>query len=334
MASRDDIVIEITPQVLLKAYTCGIFPMAESAEDPALYWIEPQHRGILPLDKVHVPRRLARTLRTTHLQVRIDTDIDGVIEGCAASRPGRRSTWINERIRSLYRDLFDLGHCHTVEVWSGGRLVGGLYGVALNGAFFGESMFSYERDASKIALVYLAARLAHGGFRLLDTQFVTDHLRQFGTVELNREEFHRLLEKSLDVDADFKRLAPDASPDMILEILAAASAATRLAVACQPLTRALVGKLIERRVELLAVGRVLVDAVAGVPGGLEVGAELLYVAIDLGFSRGIRVVARFIHGGIHLAEDLELARVAANRLKGCNRGIGAVGRKRSERGQA
>ena len=227
MASRDDIVIEITPQVLLKAYTCGIFPMAESAEDPALYWIEPQHRGILPLDKVHVPRRLARTLRTTHLQVRIDTDIASVIEGCAASRPGRRSTWINERIRSLYRDLFDLGHCHTVEVWGGGRLVGGLYGVALNGAFFGESMFSYERDASKIALVYLAARLAHGGFRLLDTQFVTDHLRQFGTVELNREEFHRLLEKSLDVDADFKRLTPDAAPETILTILESAAAAPR-----------------------------------------------------------------------------------------------------------
>ena len=151
--------------------------------------------------------------------IRIDTDIAGVIEGCAASRPGRRSTWINERIRTLYRDLFDLGHCHTVEVWSGARLVGGLYGVALNGAFFGESMFSYERDASKIALMHLAARLAHGGFRLLDTQFVTDHLRQFGTVELNREEFHRLLEKSLDVAADFKRLAPDASPEMILAIL-------------------------------------------------------------------------------------------------------------------
>ena len=175
MASRDDIVIEITPQVLLKAYTCGIFPMAESAEDPALYWIEPQHRGILPLDRVHVPRRLARTLRAVPYAIKVDTDIEGVIEGCAASRPGRRSTWINERIRGLYRDLFALGHCHTVEVWAGQRLVGGLYGVALNGAFFGESMFSYERDASKIALVYLAARLAHGGFRLLDTQFVTDH---------------------------------------------------------------------------------------------------------------------------------------------------------------
>ncbi len=219
MASRDDIVIEITPQVLLKAYTCGIFPMAESADDPALYWIEPQHRGILPLNGVHVPRRLARTLRTTPFKVRIDTDIVAVIEGCAASRPGRRSTWINDRIRSLYRDLFNLGHCHTVEVWDGERLIGGLYGVALNGAFFGESMFSYERDASKIALVYLAARLAHGGFRLLDTQFVTDHLRQFGTVELNREEFHRLLEKALDADADFHALPLDASPDDVLAAL-------------------------------------------------------------------------------------------------------------------
>lgn len=220
MASRDDIVIEITPQVLLKAYTCGIFPMAESADDPALYWIEPQHRGILPLDGVHVPKRLARTLRTTTYDIRIDTDIEGVIEGCAASRPGRRSTWINERIRSLYRDLFELGHCHTVEVWEDGNLVGGLYGVALNGAFFGESMFSYARDASKVALVHLAARLAYGGFILLDTQFVTDHLRQFGTIELNREEFHRLLEKALDVDADFARLPTDAGADQILDILA------------------------------------------------------------------------------------------------------------------
>lgn len=219
MASRDDIVIEITPQVLLKAYTCGIFPMAESADDPALYWIEPQHRGILPLDGVHVPRRLVRTLRTTPLQVRIDTDIVGVIEGCAASRPGRRSTWINDRIRSLYRDLFNLGHCHTVEVWNDKRLIGGLYGVALNGAFFGESMFSYERDASKIALVYLAARLAYGGFRLLDTQFVTDHLRQFGTVELGRDEFHRLLEKALAVEADFHALPETAQPDEVISIL-------------------------------------------------------------------------------------------------------------------
>src|SRR5690349_13754328 len=124
MASRESAFIDITPEVLLKAYSCGIFPMAESADDPALYWIEPQHRGILPLDSVHVPRRLAKTVRTTELTVAIDRDYDGVIAGCAAERPGRRSTWINSRIRSLYRDLFKLGHCHTVEVWEEDRLVG------------------------------------------------------------------------------------------------------------------------------------------------------------------------------------------------------------------
>lgn len=219
MASRDDIMIEITPQVLLKAYSCGIFPMAESADDPALYWIEPQHRGILPLNEVHVPRRLAKTIRTTPLVVSIDKDFEGVIDGCAAERPGRRSTWINARIRNLYRDLFDLGHCHTVEVWSEDRLVGGLYGVALGGAFFGESMFSFVRDASKIALLYLAARLVYGGFRLLDTQFVTDHLRQFGTIEVDRDAFHRHLEAALDIEADFLRLPQDMPPLEVLELL-------------------------------------------------------------------------------------------------------------------
>jgi leucyl/phenylalanyl-tRNA--protein transferase len=220
MASRDDIVIEITPQVLLKAYMCGIFPMAESADDPALYWIEPQHRGILPLDAVHVPRRLARSLRKSPFEVKVDSDIEAVIDGCAASRPGRRSTWINERIRILYRELFELGHCHTVEVWDCERLVGGLYGVAVSGAFFGESMFSRARDASKIALVHLAARLAHGGFILLDTQFVTDHLRQFGTVEVNRDEFHDLLEQALKVEANFNALSDDANINEVLAILA------------------------------------------------------------------------------------------------------------------
>lgn len=206
MTSRDDIVIEITPQVLLKAYSCGIFPMAESADDAALYWIEPQHRGILPLDAFHLPRRLARTLRTTTLNVRVDTDYEGVIAGCAASRPGRRSTWINGRIRNLYRELFDLGHCHTVEVWDGTRLVGGLYGVALGGAFFGESMFSYERDTSKIALMHLIARLIAGGFKLLDTQFVTEHLRQFGAVEVERGDFQLLLDDALKLHGEFHRM--------------------------------------------------------------------------------------------------------------------------------
>lgn len=221
MASRDDIVIEITPQVLLKAYACGIFPMAESAEDPALYWIEPQHRGILLLDQVHVPRRLARTVRAAELEVRVDSNFEGVISGCAASRPGRRTTWINTKIRSLYRELFKSGHCHTVETWQNGKLVGGLYGVALNGAFFGESMFSTARDASKVALVYLCARLIHGKFSLLDTQFVTEHLKQFGTVEIDRTDFHTKLEKALAQQADFNSLSKEASPDVILGTIAA-----------------------------------------------------------------------------------------------------------------
>ena len=219
MASRDDIIIEITPQVLLKAYTCGIFPMAESAEDPALYWIEPQQRGILLLDRVHVPKRLARTIRQGVFEVRIDTDFEGVLDGCAASRAGRRTTWINRKIRALYRDLFDAGYCHTVETWAEGELVGGLYGVALHGAYFGESMFSTERDASKVALVYLCARLIHGGFSLLDTQFVTEHLKQFGTVEIERDQFHTRLEKALAHQATFHSLPADASPLQVLDIV-------------------------------------------------------------------------------------------------------------------
>ena len=197
MTSIDDVMIEITPQVLLKAYACGIFPMAESAEDNALYWIEPERRGILPLDCVHVPRRLARTIRQGDFEVRVDDDFEAVIDGCAAPRAGRRSTWINGRIRSLYADLFALGHCHTVEVWDDDELIGGLYGVHLGRAFFGESMFSRARDASKIALIYLVARLKFGGFELLDTQFLTGHLARFGAIEVGRAEFQRLLEAAL-----------------------------------------------------------------------------------------------------------------------------------------
>jgi leucyl/phenylalanyl-tRNA---protein transferase len=197
MTSIDDVMIEITPQVLLKAYACGIFPMAESAEDNALYWIEPERRGILPLDRVHVPRRLARTIRRGGFEVRIDDDFDAVIAGCAAPRAGRRSTWINGRIRNLYAELFAMRHCHTVEVWEDGGLIGGLYGVHLGRAFFGESMFSKARDASKIALIYLVARLKFGGFELLDTQFLTGHLARFGAIEVGRAEFQRLLEAAL-----------------------------------------------------------------------------------------------------------------------------------------
>jgi leucyl/phenylalanyl-tRNA--protein transferase len=224
MASRDDIAIEITPQVLLKAYACGIFPMAESADDPALYWIEPQSRGILPLDGVHVPRRLARTVRSGNFHVRINSDFNGVIDGCAASRPGRRSTWINARIRQLYGALYRQGHCHTVEAWSGSRLVGGLYGVTLGRAFFGESMFSVERDASKVALVYLVARLIHGGFTLLDTQFVTDHLRQFGTVDLEKGAFHKALEAAIAGQGNYLALPESTSAVAILGIVQRAAA--------------------------------------------------------------------------------------------------------------
>ncbi len=206
MAARDETVVEITPQVLLKAYQCGIFPMAEAADDPVLYWIEPQQRGILPLDDFHIPKRLIRTVKQDVFDVRVDCDFDGVIDGCGSRLAGRDSTWINGKIRKLYGDLYDLGHCHTVETWRDGKLVGGLYGVSLAGAFFGESMFSYETDASKVALVHLLARLIRGGFTLLDCQFVTEHLRQFGTVEVDRKAFHVRLDQALLVSGDFLAL--------------------------------------------------------------------------------------------------------------------------------
>lgn len=207
---------KVTPELLLKAYAIGIFPMAESADDPALYWHEPLKRGVIPLDSVHVPARLARTVRQDRYEVRIDHDFDQVIAGCA----GRKATWINKRIGLLYKGLFDLGHCHTVEAWQDGTLVGGLYGVHLQGAFFGESMFSTERDASKVALVHLAARLKTGGFRLLDTQFITEHLRQFGAIEVPRKRFQQLLEKALEVEADFFRLPKEVNGAMALDALA------------------------------------------------------------------------------------------------------------------
>ena len=219
MATPDNPLFEISPQMLLRAYACGIFPMAESADDPQLYWIEPQSRGVLPLDGVTVHKRLARTVRREPYQVRIDTDFEAVIDGCAASRPGRRSTWINAQIRSLYRDLYRQGHCHTVEVWDGSVIVGGLYGVALGGAFFGESMFSIRTDASKIALVYLCARLIHGGFSLLDTQFVTEHLKQFGTVEVEKAAFHVLLDAAIEDPAAYLRLPADTGPLDILRLV-------------------------------------------------------------------------------------------------------------------
>ena len=209
MANRENTFIEITPEVLLKAYACGIFPMAESADDPALYWIEPEQRGIIPLQGFHISSRLARTVRKTPLTVWVDRDFDAVIDGCAAPQPDRDKTWINARIRAIYRALFDLGHCHTVEVYDGDDLVGGLYGVSLGRAFFGESMFHRVRDASKIALVHLIARLRAGGYRLCDTQYVTEHLKTFGAVSVPKKRYHRLLEEALGGEADFAALPVD-----------------------------------------------------------------------------------------------------------------------------
>jgi leucyl/phenylalanyl-tRNA---protein transferase len=223
MASRESALIDITPDVLLKAYACGIFPMAESADDPALYWIEPECRGVIPLDRFHVPARLARTVRSDCFTVAVDRDFDAVISGRAQPAPGRARTWINGRIHHLYRKLYERGDCHTVEVYQGDQLVGGLYGVSLGRAFFGESMFHRERDASKVALVHLVARLKMGGFRLLDTQFVTDHLRIFGAVEVSRPAYHKLLDDALVGEGRFDVLALDrpVSGDTALGALAA-----------------------------------------------------------------------------------------------------------------
>ena len=209
MASRDAAFVEITPEVLLKAYACGIFPMAESADDPAIYWIEPEQRGVIPLDTFHVPGRLARTVRAERFTVVCDRDFTAVIDGCAEPQAGRARTWINRRIRNLYLGLYGIGHCHSVEVYDGDALVGGLYGVSLGRTFFGESMFHRVRDASKVALVHLVARLRAGGFKLLDTQFITDHLKTFGAVELPRKQYHKLLAEALIGEADFAVLPLD-----------------------------------------------------------------------------------------------------------------------------
>jgi leucyl/phenylalanyl-tRNA---protein transferase len=206
MANRESALIEITPEVLLKAYACGIFPMAESADDPALFWIEPEKRGVIPLDRFHMPARLARTIRSDRFTVTVDHDFDAVLEGCAQPWPGRPHTWINARIRILYRKLYERRHCHSLEVYEDRALVGGLYGVTLGRAFFGESMFHRARDASKVALVHLVARLKAGGFRLLDTQFVTDHLKTFGAIEVPRRQYHKLLEAALSGEGDFAAL--------------------------------------------------------------------------------------------------------------------------------
>jgi leucyl/phenylalanyl-tRNA---protein transferase len=209
MTPRDPANSEITPEVLLRAYACGIFPMAESADDPSLFWVEPEMRGVIPLDAFRIASRLARTVRTDAFTVTVDRAFKAVIAGCAAPQAGRNDTWINQRIRDLYIGLHGLGHAHSVEVWKDGDLVGGLYGVSLGRAFFGESMFHRARDASKVALVHLVARLIIGGFELLDTQYVTEHLRSFGATEVPRRRYTALLDKALKGEADFYKLPAD-----------------------------------------------------------------------------------------------------------------------------
>ena len=188
---------------LLDCYARGVFPMADAREDARVFLIDPEHRGVIPLRGFHVSRRLARTVRSEPFEVRVDTAFHDVVLACAASGPGRTETWINRPIESLYQQLFEHGHAHSVECWQDGELVGGLYGVSLRGAFFGESMFSRRRDASKVALVHLVGRLIGGGYRLLDAQFMTEHLAQFGTEEIPRAEYHRRLERALEVEGDF-----------------------------------------------------------------------------------------------------------------------------------
>ena len=209
MSSRDQASSEITPEVLLRAYACGIFPMSESADDPSLFWVEPEFRGVIPLDGFRLASRLARTVRGDRFAVTVDTAFNRIVSECAAPAPDREDTWINRRIRELYGALHQMGHAHSVEVWHDGDLAGGLYGVSLGGAFFGESMFHRARDASKVALVHLVARLVAGGYILLDTQYVTDHLLTFGAVEVPRQRYRRMLDAAVQGHGNFGALPTD-----------------------------------------------------------------------------------------------------------------------------
>jgi len=208
---------------LIACYRRGVFPMADAREDERTYLIDPDSRGIIPLDGFHEPRRLARTVRGDRFEMRIDTAFAEVVQACAAPTPQRAETWINGEIEGLYNALFGRGLAHSVEAWQGGRLVGGLYGVSLGGAFFGESMFSRARDASKAALVHLAARLVVGGFKLLDAQFMTDHLGQFGAREISRGQYRLRLAAALEAPADFYRLTPGAAGAAVLQAISQTS---------------------------------------------------------------------------------------------------------------
>jgi len=224
----------LTPQQLLLAYRAGMFPMAERRDEPALYWVSPEQRGIVPLRGFHLPRRLARTVKSDRFTVKVDTAFEAVIRACAAPAEGRNESWINDEILALYTALHRLGHAHSVECWREGELVGGLYGVSIGAAFFGESMFSRERDASKVALVHLVARLILGGFKLLDAQFLTSHLAQFGAIEIARVQYMALLADATDREARF--YCPEPSGSSGIASLEVASGDVAFTVAVDAIT--------------------------------------------------------------------------------------------------
>lgn len=207
--------LQITPELVLRAYGAGVFPMADHAEAESVYWVDPRQRGVLPLDGFHLSRSLRKRLSRDDHQVRVDTAFDEVVELCA----DRPETWINPLIREMFSALYRLGHAHSVEVWQGGRMIGGLYGLALGAAFFGESMFSRASDGSKIALAHLVARLRKGGFTLLDTQFTTDHLESLGARSVSRAEYHRMLDRAVAIQADFYSLAADCSGASVVQLI-------------------------------------------------------------------------------------------------------------------
>lgn len=190
---------DITPDLLLRAYMAGVFPMAETRGDAEIFWVDPRRRGIFPIGRFHSSRSLRRTIRSESFRPTIDRAFSAVVAACA----DREETWINARIESLYAQLHEAGHAHSLEVWEGEQLVGGVYGVAMGGAFFGESMFSHRSDASKVALAFLMDRLQQGGFTLFDTQFLTPHLKSLGAVEISRDAYHKQLRKAVAVAADF-----------------------------------------------------------------------------------------------------------------------------------
>ena len=195
--------MKITPDIVLEAYATGVFPMSDGRDDLKIFWVDPENRGILPLDNFHLPRRMHRIVRTDQFQIRTDTAFAEVMDACAAPALGRWTTWINHEIQELFLDLHERGFAHCVETWANDELAGGLYGIALGGAFFGESMFSRRNNASKVALIHLVGRLKLGGFILLDTQFITNHLIQFGAVEITRAAYHSRLASALSVVGDF-----------------------------------------------------------------------------------------------------------------------------------